>query len=79
MARSLGSPIVEQAGEGITAMTTIHADELQPGDAVVWDGRKHTITSVDRRDGWAWPIALDGTGWGIALDHHLIHVDRRAA
>ena len=60
-------------------MTIIHADELQPGDTVVWNGRYHTITHVDRRDGWAWPIAVDGTGSTIALDHHSVHVDRSAA
>ena len=61
------------------AMTTIHADELQPGDVVVYGGRDHEITQVVRRDGWAWPIAADATGWAIALDHHLIDVDRNAA
>jgi len=61
-------------------MATIHADELQPGDVLLRDGRNHTITYVDRRDGWAWPIAMDGTGWAIALDHHhLIDVERDAA
>jgi hypothetical protein len=60
-------------------MTTIHADELQPGDALVWDGHNHRIIHVDRRDGWAWPIAGDETGWAIALDDHLIDVDRNAA
>ena len=33
-------------------MTTIHADELQPGDVVVYDGHHHVITEVERRDGW---------------------------
>jgi hypothetical protein len=61
------------------AMTTIHADELQPGDVVVYDGHNHKITRVDRRDGWAWPIAADDTGWAIALDHHLIDVHRKTA
>ncbi len=61
-------------------MTTIHADELEPGDVLVWDGRNRTITYVNRRDGWAWPIAADGTGWAIALDQHqLIDVERDAA
>jgi len=61
-------------------MTTIHADELEPGDVLAWDGRNHTITSVNWRDGWAWPIAVDGTGWAIALNHHqLINVERDAA
>jgi hypothetical protein len=54
----------------------IHADELEPGDAFEWDGRVHTITLVERREGWAWPIAVDGTGWAIALGHHMIDVDR---
>ncbi len=59
-------------------MTTIHADELQPGDVVAYDGQRHVITDVERRDGWAWPIAADGTGWAIALGHQLINVQRRA-
>jgi hypothetical protein len=62
-----------------TAMRMIHADELHPGDTVVWEGRYHTITYVDRRDGWAWPIAVDGTGWAIALGHQPVHVNRHAA
>jgi hypothetical protein len=60
-------------------MITIHADKLQPGDVVVYGGHDRRITRVDRRDGWAWPIAADGTGWAIALDHRLIHVHRDAA
>ena len=58
-------------------MTTIHADEIVPGDVVVYDGHTHLITNVERGDGWAWPIAADGTGWAIALGHELIDVDRR--
>ena len=60
-------------------MTTIHADELRPGDVVVYNGHNHQITRVDRRAGWAWPIAGDGTGWPMALDHQLIDVHRKAA
>jgi hypothetical protein len=60
-------------------MTTIAADELQPGDVVIHGGHRRRITRVDRRDGWAWPIAADDTGWAIALDHHPIAVHRVAA
>jgi hypothetical protein len=60
-------------------MTTIHADELEPGDVVVYRGDAHHITHVERRDGWAWPVASDDTGWAIALDHDLIDVHRTAA
>ena len=60
-------------------MTTIHAHELQPGDVLVHDGCDRRITRVDRRDGWAWPVAADGTGWGIALGDDVIHVHRAAA
>ena len=60
-------------------MTTIHAHEIQPGDVVVYGGRIHQITRVDRRDGWSWPVAADDTGWAIALDHNLIEVQRTAA
>jgi hypothetical protein len=65
--------------KGTSAMTTIHADELQPGDVVAYNGRSHRITRVHRRDGWAWPVAADDTGWAIALNHHLIDVHRPAA
>jgi hypothetical protein len=56
----------------------IYADELQPGDVLTYDGRYHRIISVDRRLGGSWPVAADGTGWAIALDHRLIDVDRAA-
>ena len=54
----------------------IYADELRPGDVVANDGHTRRITDVDRRAGWAWPIAVDGSGWAIALDHRLIDVHR---
>ncbi len=57
-------------------MMAIHADELQPGDVIGYRGEAHRVIRVDRRDGWAWPIATDGTGWAIALDHHLVEVQR---
>jgi hypothetical protein len=60
-------------------MTTIHADELQPGDVVAYGGHRHVITKVEHCDGWAWPVAADGTGWAIALGHELIDVQRAAA
>jgi hypothetical protein len=71
--------MVVKAGGGSTAMRTIHADEMKPGDTVVWGGCPHTITNVERRDGWAWPIASDGSGWAVALDDHLVHIERKAA
>lgn len=57
-------------------MTTIHADEVLPGDVIIYDGHLHLITHVERGDGFAWPIAADSTGWAIALGHELIDVDR---
>ena len=60
-------------------MTTIYADEIRPGDIVVYAGHDRRITHVDRRAGWAWPIAADDTGWAMALDHRLIDVHRLAA
>jgi hypothetical protein len=61
------------------AMTTIHADELRPGDVMIYGGNVRHITRVDREDTWAWPIAADDTGWAIALSHQLIDVQRVAA
>ena len=61
-----------------SAMVTIHADEIQPGDVLVYGGYERRITHVDRRDGWAWPIATDDSGWAVALDDHLVDVRRLA-
>jgi hypothetical protein len=60
-------------------MTNIYADELRPGDVVAHNGHTLRITDVDRRARWAWPIAVDGSRWAIALDHRLIDVHRTAA
>ncbi len=57
---------------------TIHADEIQRGDVLLYDGCERRIVCVDRRDGWAWPIAIDGSGWAVALDDHLVDVLRSA-
>jgi hypothetical protein len=65
--------------QGSGATMKIHADELRPGDVVAYHGHRRRITNISRRDGWAWPIAADGTGWAIALDHRLIDVSRVAA
>ena len=56
----------------------VHADEIQPGDVIEYDGRPHRITDVIRRAGWAWPVAADGTGWAMALDRQLVSVSRDA-
>jgi hypothetical protein len=58
-------------------MITIHADEVRPGDVIEDHGAAHRITHVARRDGWAWPVASDDTGWAIALGHRLVAVDRQ--
>jgi hypothetical protein len=60
-------------------VTKIYADELQPGDVVEYGGRLHRVSNVDHRAGWSWPIATDGTGWAMALGHHLVDVLRAAA
>jgi hypothetical protein len=57
-------------------MTKIHADELRPGDIVEYHGQNHVICRVDRRDGAAWPVASDGTGWAIALGREFVLVER---
>lgn len=58
---------------------TINADEIQVGDVVLYDGCPHRIARIERQDGWAWPVASDGTGWAFALAHHPVDVLRLAA
>ena len=55
---------------------SVHADELRPGDVLDYGGQTHRITDVVLRSGWSWPIAVDGTGWAIALDRRLVTVAR---
>jgi hypothetical protein len=57
-------------------MTSIHADELRPGEVVQYHGTSHVVSRIDRVDGAAWPIACDGTGWAIALGRELVFVER---
>ena len=57
-------------------MTTIYADDLQPGDVVDYQGYLHRVTHVDRGGGWAWPVAFDDAGWAMALGHSLVAVHR---
>ena len=59
-------------------MITIYADDLQAGDVVDYLGQRHQVTHVDRRDGWAWPVAFDDTGWAMALGHEPVVVHRAA-
>jgi hypothetical protein len=60
----------------MTTTISIHADEVRPGDLLNYGGRPHRITDVIRRSGSSWPIAVDGTGWAIALGHGPLSVWR---
>ena len=57
---------------------SVHADELRPGDVLDYCGHAHRIVDVVRQPGWSWPIAVDGTGWAIALTSRLVTVFRGA-
>jgi hypothetical protein len=50
----------------------MRADVVRPGDVVDYHGELHHISRVELRDGWAWPVACDDAGWGIALGHDLV-------
>jgi hypothetical protein len=54
----------------------VYADEIRPGDVIKHQGCARRITNVVRHSGWAFPVAVDGTGWAIALDHHIVSVSR---
>jgi hypothetical protein len=56
---------------------SIAANQLRPGDLVSYDGNWHRVTTVVRRPGASWPVAMDGTGWAIALGHTPMSVRRR--
>ena len=76
---SVFSRVIQVRPRGRVAMMAIHADELRAGDVIEYHGEQHRVTRVDRRAGWAWPIAADESGWAIAcVNHHLIEVQRDA-
>jgi hypothetical protein len=60
----------------MTRTISIHADELRPGDVVDHGGRRHRITQVVQGIGASWPVAVDGTGWAIALGRQPLDVLR---
>jgi len=60
----------------MTRTISIRADELRPGDLLDYGGQPHRITNVVRRSGSSWPIAVDGTGWAIALGRGSVSVWR---
>jgi hypothetical protein len=57
-------------------MTTIHADELRPGDVLDYHGQRRVVGRIHRSQGAAWPVASDDTGWAIALGRELVLVHR---
>ena len=58
-------------------MTTIFADDLQPGDVVDYHGELHRISHIECCEGWAWPVAYDDAGWAMAIGHDPVDVRRR--
>ena len=48
-------------------MVIIPADQVRPGDIVEYHGVRHLVSEVRRVRGAAWPVAIDATGWAIAL------------
>ena len=48
-------------------MDTDDPQEVQAGDVVDYHGEAHCVARVERRPGWLWAIAFDGTGWAMAL------------
>jgi hypothetical protein len=59
-----------------TTMFRIDASKLRAGDVVDDHGELHRIEHIDRRAGWAWPIAFDDHGWAIAIGDDSVSVER---
>jgi hypothetical protein len=55
---------------------TIQADQIRPGDVVEYHGERHLVCEVQRRQGAAWAVARDGSGWAIALGRQPLRVRR---
>ena len=57
----------------------IEAEQVQAGDIVEYCGERHLVTEIRRPRGAAWPMALDGAGWAIALGSQPLSVERQLA
>jgi hypothetical protein len=68
-------PYIRQDTEGGSEMV-INAEKLQAGDIVEYGGARHLVAEIRRPCGAAWPVAVDGTGWAIALGAQLLVVER---
>ncbi len=55
----------------------ITAEQLQAGDIVEYGGVHHLVAEIRRPCGAAWPMAVDGAGWAIALGSQPLLVDRQ--
>ena len=55
----------------------IAAAQLRAGDIVEYGGARHLVAEIRRPSGGAWPVAVDGDGWAIALGGQLLLVERR--
>jgi hypothetical protein len=60
----------------MNTMINIRSAELGPGDVLSYGGQRRRITAVLQRPGWSFPVAVDGTGWAIALDDRPLTVMR---
>ena len=59
-------------------MTRIHTRDLRPGDVVDYHGHPHRVSHVNRRAGWAWPVAFDDAGWAVALGNAVVVLSQAA-
>ena len=55
----------------------IAAEQLRAGDIVEYGGARHLVAEIRCPRGAAWPMAVDGVGWAIALGGQLLRVERR--
>jgi hypothetical protein len=70
------STMFEIRKEPTMSTINISANQLRAGDVVSYGGQWHRVTDVVRRVGGAWPVAVDGTGWAIALGDRPLSVRR---
>jgi len=57
----------------------IASEQLRAGDIVEYGGARHLVAEIRRPCGAAWPTAVDGAGWAIALGAQLLVVERQPA
>jgi hypothetical protein len=59
-----------------TVTLSVQAVEVRPADFIEVGHEVRRIARVALEHGWAWPVAFDDSGWGMALGNQVVTIWR---